>query len=117
MCHLRDSTVRARAIIIAASRGPVNETGSTHEPMHPVAYLVGKGATRQQALAVIVSVPALVAAPLGLWFVDHRVGEAVVIVIAVSAPRAALALVARWGRSGGGPMFPEPRSWPALRGH
>jgi hypothetical protein len=85
--------------------------------MHPVAYLVAKGATAQQALAVIVGVPALVAAPIALWFVDTRVAEAVVIVLAVSAPRAGLALVARWGRSDGGPMFPEPRSWPALRGH
>lgn len=84
--------------------------------MHPVAFLIGKGATPKQASVVIWGTAVSVAVPAGLWFLDQPVAQAVLIVIAISAPRAILCLVARWGRSGGGPVFPESRAWPAFRG-
>jgi hypothetical protein len=83
--------------------------------MHPVAFLVGKGATPKLASAVIWGSGASVAVPAGLWFVDKPVAQAVLIVVAISAPRAILCVVAQWGRSGGGAVFSEYRAWPALR--
>ena len=58
----------------------------------------------------------LVAATAGLWFVDKRAAVPLLIVIAFSAPRALLCLVARWGRPGVGAseMAAELRAWPAL---
>ena len=84
--------------------------------MHPVAVLIGKGATPKQASAVIWGSGTLVAVTAGLWFVDKRAAVAVLIVIAISAPRALLCLVARWGRPGVGAseIAAELRAWPAL---
>jgi hypothetical protein len=84
--------------------------------MHPVAFLIGKGATPKQASAVICGIGLSAAVPAALWFVDTPVAQAVLIVLAISGPRAILCLVARWGRSDGGAILPESRAWPALRG-
>jgi hypothetical protein len=83
--------------------------------VHPVAFLIGKGATPGQAAAVIWGSAVLVAVPAGLWWVDARAAAAVLIVIAISAPRALLCLVARWGRPGIGSISSELAAWPALR--
>jgi len=84
--------------------------------MHPVALLIGKGATPKQASAVIWGSGTLVAVTAGLWFVDKPAAVAVLIVAAISAQRALLCLVARWGRPGAGAsdMAAELRAWPAL---
>jgi hypothetical protein len=82
--------------------------------MHPVAVLIRKGATPKQAATVIWGSSALVAVTAGLSFVDTRAAVAVLIVIAISAPRALLCLVARWGRPGVGSIASELRAWPAL---
>jgi hypothetical protein len=84
--------------------------------MHPVALLIRKGATPKQASAVIWGSGVSVAATTGLWFVDKRAAVPVLIVIAVSAPRALLCLMARWGRPGvgAGEIAAELRAWPAL---
>jgi len=58
---------------------------------------------------------ALVAVTAGLWFVDKPAALAVLIVIAISAPRALLCLVARWGRPAVDGISSEFRAWPALR--
>ena len=85
--------------------------------MNPVTALVEKGATRQQASAIAYGSVALPAAVVGLWFADRPVAQALLIVIAVSAPRGLLALVAQWGRPGAGePLVPESSTWPAIRG-
>ena len=84
--------------------------------MNPVAVLIGKGATPSQASAVIWGSVLAVAVPAGVWFVDKPVAQAVLIVIAISAPRAVFCLVAQWGRPGEGQLFPEPGEWPAVRG-
>ena len=64
--------------------------------MNPVAVLIGKGATPSQASAVIWGSVLAVAVPAGVWFVDKPVAQAVLIVIAISAPRAVFCLVAQW---------------------
>lgn len=83
--------------------------------MHPVAVLIGKGATPKQAAAVIWGSGTLVAVTAGLWFVDKPAAVAVLVVTAISAPRALLCLVARWGRPGVGTISSELAAWPALR--
>ncbi len=57
----------------------------------------------------------LVAVTTGLWFVDKPFAVAVLIVTAISAPRALVCLVARWGRPGVGSTSSEVAAWPALR--
>jgi hypothetical protein len=83
--------------------------------VHPVAALVGRGATPRQASAVIWGPAMLVAVTTGLWFVDKPYAVAVLIVTAVSAPRALVCLVARWGRPGVGSISSELAAWPAVR--
>jgi hypothetical protein len=51
----------------------------------------------------------------GLWFADKPVSQAALIVIAVSAPRAVLAWMARRDQTGVGAVSRELRAWPALR--
>jgi hypothetical protein len=82
--------------------------------VHPVAFLIGKGATPKQAAAVIWGSAVLVAVPAGLWFVDRPTAVAVLIITAISGPRALLCLVARWGRPGAGAISAEIAAWPAL---
>jgi hypothetical protein len=83
--------------------------------VHPVAALVGKGATPKQASAVVWGPAMVVAVTTSLWFVDKPFAVAVLIVTAVSVPRALLCLVARWGRPGVGTISSEVAAWPALR--
>jgi hypothetical protein len=83
--------------------------------VHPVAFLIGKGATPGQAAAVIWGTATLVAVSTGLWLADMRAAVAVLIVIAISAPRVLACLVARWGRPGVGTVSSELAAWPALR--
>jgi hypothetical protein len=56
----------------------------------------------------------LVAVTTALWFVDKPYAVAVLIVTAVSAPRALVCLVARWGRPGVGSISSELAAWPAV---
>jgi hypothetical protein len=83
--------------------------------VHPVAALIGKGATPKQAAAVTWGLGMLVAVTTGLWFVDRPTAVAVLIVTAISGPRALFCLVARWGRPGVGSISSELAAWPALR--
>jgi len=83
--------------------------------MHPVAALTRKGATPGQAATVVYGLPLLILATLGLLLYDRQVGEAALIVITVSAPRALLCLAARWGEPGEGPVVPELPEWRAVR--
>jgi hypothetical protein len=83
--------------------------------VHPIAGLIGRGAPPKEAAAVIWGSGVLAAVTAGLWFVDTPVAEALLIVIAISAPRALLGLVARWSRPGVGETSPGPPAWPALR--
>jgi hypothetical protein len=83
--------------------------------VHPVAFLIAKGATPKQAAALIWGSAVLVAVPAGLWFVDRPTAVAVLIVTAISGPRALLCLVTRWGRPGAGAISAEIAAWPALR--
>ena len=82
--------------------------------MNPVAALRRKGATPGQAVAVAYRLPLLVLATLLLLLFDRQSGEVVLVVIAVSAPRAVLCLAARWGESGEGPVVPELPEWRAV---
>jgi hypothetical protein len=88
--------------------------GEYNRRVHPVAALVGKGATPKQAAVVIWGSGMLVAVTTGLWFVDRPTAVAVLIVTAISGPRALLCLVARWGRPGAGAISAEIAAWPAL---
>jgi hypothetical protein len=83
--------------------------------VNPVAALTRKGATSGQAATVVYGLPLLILATLGLLFLDRQAGEAALVVIAVSAPRALLCLVACWGRPGEGPVVPELPEWRAVR--
>ena len=59
--------------------------------------------------------PLLILATVGLLLFDRQSGEAALVVIAVSAPRALLCLAARWGEPGEGPLLPELPEWRAVR--
>ena len=83
--------------------------------MNPVAALTRKGATPGQAATVVLGLPLLILATVGLLLFDRQSGEAALVVIAVSAPRALLCLAARWGESGAGPLVPELPEWRAVR--
>jgi hypothetical protein len=83
--------------------------------MNPVAALTRKGATPGQAATVAYGLPLLILATLGLLLFDRQSGEAALVVIAVSAPRALLCLAARWGEPGEGPLLPELPEWRAVR--
>jgi hypothetical protein len=80
--------------------------------MNPVAALTRKGATPGQAATVVYGLPLLVLTTLGLLLLDRQSGEAVLVVIAVSAPL--LCLAARWGQPGEGPVVPELPEWRAV---
>jgi hypothetical protein len=82
--------------------------------MSLVAALTRKGATRGQAATVVYGLPLLILATLGLLLLDRQSGEAALVVIAVSAPRALLCLVARWGKPGEGTVVPELPEWRAV---
>jgi hypothetical protein len=82
--------------------------------MNPVAALTRKGATPGQAATVVYGLPLLILATLGLLLFDRQSGEAALVVIAVSAPRALLGLVACWGKPGDGPVIPELPDWRAV---
>ena len=82
--------------------------------MNLVAALTRKGATRGQAAAVVYGLPLLILATLGLLLLDRQSGEAVLVVIAVSAPRTLLCLAARWGKPGESPAVPELPEWRAV---
>jgi ABC-type proline/glycine betaine transport system permease subunit len=82
--------------------------------MNPVAALTRKGATPGQAATVVYGLPLLILATLGLMLYDRQTGEAALVVIAVSAPRALLCLVACWGTPGEGPVIPELPEWRAV---
>jgi hypothetical protein len=82
--------------------------------MHPVAVLMRKGATPGQAATVVYGLSVLILAMVGLLLVDRQSGEAALVVIAVSAPRALLGLVACWGKPGDGPVIPELPDWRAV---
>jgi hypothetical protein len=82
--------------------------------MNPVAALTRRGATRGQAATVVYGLPLLILATLALLLLDRQSGEGALIVIAVSAPRALLCLVARWGQPGEGPLVPELPEWRAV---
>jgi hypothetical protein len=82
--------------------------------MNPVAAITRKGATPGQAATVVYGVPLLILATLGLLLFDRQSGEAALVVIAVSAPRALLGLVACWGKPGDGSVIPELPDWRAV---
>jgi hypothetical protein len=82
--------------------------------VNPVAALTRKGATHGQAATVVYGLPLLILATLGLLLLDRQSGEAVLVVIAVSAPRALLCLAARWGEPGEGQVVPELPEWRAV---
>ena len=82
--------------------------------MNPVAAFTRRGATPGQAATVVYGLPLLVLTTLGLLLLDRQSGEAVLVVIAVSAPRALLCLAARWGQPGEGPVVPELPEWRAV---
>ena len=82
--------------------------------MNPVAALTRKGATHGQAATVVFGLPVLILATLGLLLLDRHSGEAALVVIAVSAPRALLCLAACWGQPGEGPAVPELPEWRAV---
>ena len=83
--------------------------------MTPVAAVTRKGATPGQAATVVYGLPLLILATLGLLLFDRKSGEAALVVIAVSAPRALLCLAARWGEPGEGPVIPELPEWRAVQ--
>ncbi len=83
--------------------------------MNPLAALTRNGATRGQAATVVYGLPLLILTTLGLLLLDRQSGEAALVVIAVSAPRALLCLAARWGQPGEGPVVPELPEWRAVR--
>jgi len=83
--------------------------------MNPLAALTRKGATPGQAATVVFGLPLLILATVGLLLFDRQSGEAALVVIAVSAPRALLCLAARWGEPGEGPLLPELPEWRAVR--
>ena len=58
--------------------------------------------------------PLLILATVGLLLFDRQSGEAALVVIAVSAPRALLCLAARWGETGEGALIPELPEWRAV---
>ena len=68
-----------------------------------------------QAATVVYGLPLLILATLGLLLLDRQSGEAALVVIAVSAPRALLCLAARWGEPGEGPVIPELPEWRAVQ--
>jgi len=82
--------------------------------MNPVTALTRQGATPGQAATVVYGLPLLILATLALLLYDRQSGEAALVVIAVSAPRALLCLAARWGESGEGPVIPELPEWRAV---
>ena len=82
--------------------------------MNPVAALTRKGATPGQAATVVYGMPLLILATLGLLLLDRQSGEAALVVIAASAPRALLCLAARWGETGEGAVIPELPEWRAV---
>jgi hypothetical protein len=82
--------------------------------VNPVAALTRKGATHGQAATVVYGLPLLILGTLGLLLLDRQSGEAVLVVIAVSAPRALLCLATRWGQPGEGPVVPELPEWRAV---
>jgi len=63
----------------------------------------------------VFGLPLLILATVGLLLFDRQSGEAALVVIAVSAPRALLCLAARWGEPGEGPLLPELPEWHAVR--
>jgi len=63
----------------------------------------------------VFGLPLLILATVGLLLFDRQSGEAALVVIAVSAPRALLCLAARWGEPGEGPLLPELPEWRAVR--
>jgi len=73
-----------------------------------------KGATHGQAAIVVYGLPLLILGTLGLLLLDRRSGEAALVVIAVSAPRALLCLAACWGQPGEVPVVPELPEWRAV---
>lgn len=83
--------------------------------MHPVAVLMRKGATPGQAATVVYGLSVLILAMVGLLLVNRQSGEAALVVVAVSAPRALLCLAACWGQPGEGPVIPELPEWRAVR--
>jgi hypothetical protein len=83
--------------------------------MNPVAALTRKGATPGQAATVVYGLPLLILATLGLLLLDRRSGEAALVVLAASAPRALLCMAARWGESGEGSVIPELPEWRAVQ--
>jgi hypothetical protein len=83
--------------------------------MNPLAALTRRGATPGQAATVVFGLPLLLLATVGLLLFDRQSGEAALVVIAVSAPRALLCLAARWGEPGEGPLVPELPEWRAVR--
>ena len=83
--------------------------------MNPVAALTRKGATPGQAATVVFGLPLLILATLGLLLLDRQSGEAALVVIAVSAPRALLCMAARWGDPGEGAVVPELPEWRAVQ--
>ena len=83
--------------------------------MNPLAALTRKGATPGQAATVVFGLPLLILATVGLLLFDRQSGEAALVVIAVSAPRALLCLAARWGEPAEGPLLPELPEWRAVR--
>lgn len=82
--------------------------------MYPAAALMRKGATPGQAATVVYGLPLLILATLGLLLFDRQSGEAALVVVAVSAPRALLRLAARWGQPGEGPVVPKLPEWRAV---
>lgn len=83
--------------------------------MNPVAALTRKGATPGQAATVVYGLPLLILATLGLLLLDRQSGEAALVVLAVSAPRALLCMTARWGVPGEGAVVPELPEWRAVQ--
>ena len=67
-----------------------------------------------QAATVVYGLPLLILATLGLLLLDRQSGEAALVVIAVSAPRALLCLAARWGEPAQGAVIPELPEWRAV---
>jgi hypothetical protein len=83
--------------------------------MDRIASHIDNGSRPNQASAMIWGSSALMAVTAGLWLVEEPVAQAALIVIAVSAPRAILAWMARRDQTGLGGISRELRAWPALR--
>jgi hypothetical protein len=80
-----------------------------------VTVFTGKGATPQQALAMIYGVPLLALITACVWVLDKPVAQAALIVMAVAAPRALLYLAAEWGQPVNGSLGSEMHEWRAMR--